>query len=438
MPVTQPRPVREHREQQGGVGDGGGERAVLGHPEPGLVAEVGRHDARARLDADQPAARRGDPDRAHAVVAVRDRHGPGCDRRRGAAGRPARRAVGVPRVAGDAEDRVGGAEDAQLRDRGQPDDDRAGRAQPTHDLVVDGLRGRVGRLGADAHRLAGHRHVVLDRDRDAGQRQVGAIGTPVDLVGLAQGVEGAHDLEGVEVGDVLDPRQRVLDGPARGEAAGPHLGGDGGGGGRVAVGHEPLSTGCPPTGRARTVVGGRVHARWRSDELRYRGWPIAVSRVTLDTVRDASRHARRGRSIVGRPRTDPRSPQRPVRTWRGRMTAQDFRPCRARRRRAATRCSPTAIRWPRPARTSPAARCARRRRARDSSASSWSSTSSTWHVPATRPGWERITTLVASLPADAVGHRRSRSSPAGSSSSRPRPAPTSRPPSPPSPPTAAR
>ena len=55
---------------------------------------------------------------------------------------PPGRARAVPRVAGDAERRVGGAEDASSGTRVMPDDDRAGRPQPAHDLVVARLRRR--------------------------------------------------------------------------------------------------------------------------------------------------------------------------------------------------------------------------------------------------------------------------------------------------------
>src|SRR5262249_46296710 len=52
---------------------GGGEDAVLGEAEPVAAGELGRYHAAAGLDADQSTTRGGDPYRAEAVVAVRDR-----------------------------------------------------------------------------------------------------------------------------------------------------------------------------------------------------------------------------------------------------------------------------------------------------------------------------------------------------------------------------
>ena len=73
------------------------------------------------LSGDQPAGGRGDPQRAHAVVAVRDRDDAGGDRGRAAPGAAGGRAGGVPRVAGDRAGRVGGRVEAQLRHPGDPD-----------------------------------------------------------------------------------------------------------------------------------------------------------------------------------------------------------------------------------------------------------------------------------------------------------------------------
>ena len=132
------------------------------------------------------------------------------DGRRRATGRAARRAVEVPRVAGDAEDRVGRAEDAQLGHAGQPDDDRTGPAQPPHDLVVELVCGaRVGpglpmRIGSP---LTGD--VVLDRDRHAGQRQREPVGALVDRVRLAQRRLGTHHLERADAASRSAMRSRA-------------------------------------------------------------------------------------------------------------------------------------------------------------------------------------------------------------------------------------
>ena len=85
-------------------------------------------------------------------------------------------------------------------------------AQPAHDLVV--LRpagpGRCPR--AVPHRLARDGDVVLDRDRDAGERQRVAVGARVDRVGLAQRREDAHLLERADLGVA---RPRCARAPAR-------------------------------------------------------------------------------------------------------------------------------------------------------------------------------------------------------------------------------
>ena len=184
--MSQPGPSG-HRGQPGrGVGDGRGQRPVLGQPEPGFTTEVGRDDARARLDADQAAAGRRDPDRAQPVVAVRERNHAGGDGRGRPARGTARRVAPVPRVAGRAEGTVGDAEQAQLRHLGQAHDDGARRAQPAHDLVVHRLFGVGGGITAQPHRFARDRDVVLDRDRHPGQRQRALVLDRVDRVGLAQ------------------------------------------------------------------------------------------------------------------------------------------------------------------------------------------------------------------------------------------------------------
>ena len=108
---------------------------------------------RAGLRPDEPAARRRDPDRAAAVVAVRHRDHPGGDGRGRAAARTARRPVGVPRVAGRAEPaRLGRRQDAHLRHRGLADDHEPGVAEPAHEerVVAAGRTRRTGRCPSSA------------------------------------------------------------------------------------------------------------------------------------------------------------------------------------------------------------------------------------------------------------------------------------------------
>ena len=103
------------------------------------IAELGgqRDPPAARLQPDEPAAGRGDPDRAAAVVAVRDRHHPGRDRRRGPAGGAAGGAFGVPRVARRAEDTRLAEGRSRTRSGGRADDHEPRALQaPGHVVVV--------------------------------------------------------------------------------------------------------------------------------------------------------------------------------------------------------------------------------------------------------------------------------------------------------------
>jgi len=74
--------------------------------------------------------------------------------------------------------------------------------------VVGHLGRRVGRGRADAHRLTGHRQVVLDRDGDAGERQRCAAGICIDPRRLFQSAVGSHLLEGayrwIVAGDAVE------------------------------------------------------------------------------------------------------------------------------------------------------------------------------------------------------------------------------------------
>ena len=108
-----------------GLGDRARQHAVDDEEQAaGLGAE--RDPAALGLEPDEPAAGGRDPDRAAAVVAVRDRHHAGGDRRGGAAGGAARRPRRVPRVARRAEAaRLGHRQDPELGQRRRPDEDEA-------------------------------------------------------------------------------------------------------------------------------------------------------------------------------------------------------------------------------------------------------------------------------------------------------------------------
>jgi hypothetical protein len=145
------------------------------------------------LQPDQAAGARRDPDRAGAIRpggrgAQAGRHGG-----RAAAARAARRAIGVPRVARDAErGPLGGAHDGQLGQVGLAEDDRAGGAQPGDEVVVALDRAAVGGR-APGRELAGHVLGVLDGDRHAQQRPVVPGRAPgVRLLGVGQRALGHH------------------------------------------------------------------------------------------------------------------------------------------------------------------------------------------------------------------------------------------------------
>ena len=142
----------------------------------GLV-RTGRRAATARLQADEPAAGRGDADRAGAVVAVRHGDAAGRDERGRAAARAAGAARRIPGVACDAvaarlgreaDDHLGHVRDAERR---QP-----GGAEAAHDLQVARSDGALEEVAAHRERHAlGDRAGVLDEEGDAGERPVGGV-----------------------------------------------------------------------------------------------------------------------------------------------------------------------------------------------------------------------------------------------------------------------
>ena len=210
----------DHVEQQGRVRDAAGQHAVLDEV---VVAEVGtaRHAAAARLQPDQAAARRRDPDRPAAVAAVGERNHPGRHGGRGAARGAARRALGVPGIARRAEAaRLGHGQDPELGQVGLPDDHEARLAQPAHDEGVVARDEVAEGVRAQRVRHAGDRGGVLDRDRHAGERPRIAR---ADRVGGRQRPLGIEVHERVELAvERLDPPQRGLGQLARAELAAPN------------------------------------------------------------------------------------------------------------------------------------------------------------------------------------------------------------------------
>ena len=210
----------EHVEDRGRVGDRAGQYPVDVQRRLAPLRRSGDASPR-RLEADEPAARRGDPDRAAAVVAVRDRHHPRGDRRRRTARGAARCATQVPGVAGRPEQaRLADGQNAVLRQRRGAHDHEARVPQAARDVgvVVGYVVGQ--QRAADRHPQAAHRPVVLDRGRNAreGPLVAGAHG-----VRGREGALGVHVHEGVQRGvKLLDAVQRALHQLARGDLSCAH------------------------------------------------------------------------------------------------------------------------------------------------------------------------------------------------------------------------
>ena len=210
----------EHVEQLGGLGDRMGEHAI-GDEE--AVADVGadRHASPSGLEADQAAARGRDPDRAAAVVAMRDRHHPGRHGGRGAAAGAAGRALEVPWVAGGSEPpRLRGRQQARLGQRRLADDHEARLAHPSDQVRVVARDQVAEDVAAHRQRHPLDRAVVLDRDRHPGERSpvAGADLTSDRERGLRRDVG-----EGVERRvELFDPGQRGLDELARAQRSRAH------------------------------------------------------------------------------------------------------------------------------------------------------------------------------------------------------------------------
>jgi hypothetical protein len=183
-----------------------------------------RHGAARRLEADHTAVGGRDPQRAAAVGAQRERHHAGRDGRRAAAGGAAGVAGQVAGIAGAAvRTRLGEPPDRQLRHAGLADDDRAGRAQPPHQLVVGGFGGIRRRRRPVPGGQPGDRDVVLDRQRYAGERQLGEVGAARQLGRGAPGLVRRDALKGADARVAgRDPGEAGVDNLARGTPPGAH------------------------------------------------------------------------------------------------------------------------------------------------------------------------------------------------------------------------
>src|SRR6185436_3740667 len=214
--------ARQHVKQQRRVVDRARERPDAGEAVEGGQERPGGDAPTLRLDAHEVRPGGGDPHRAGAVGAGGGGHEAGGDGGRRAAGGAAGRVVERPRVARGAERRALGERPlAHLGRVRLADDHGAGGAQLARDLAVAVTRVE-GAGAAEVRRLAREVHVVLDRDRDAEQRQALAVGVAaIGRVCLGAGGVGAHAAEGVERRlRGVDARERGVDQLARGGAAG--------------------------------------------------------------------------------------------------------------------------------------------------------------------------------------------------------------------------
>ncbi len=149
---------------------------------PAELHRVLRHEPRRGAEADDAAERRGHPERAAEVRALRDRAHAGGERHRGAAARPPARERGVPGIARRSEHRVEGvAARAELGRVGLAHDDGARRLEALDDervlfrhVVLVDLRTprRADALGR-GEVLDRHRHAVERRERGAAPERGG-------------------------------------------------------------------------------------------------------------------------------------------------------------------------------------------------------------------------------------------------------------------------
>ncbi len=180
---------------------------------------------RARLEGADAAIGRGPVERRHRLRAKRCRHGPARDHGGGAAARPARRMIGVVRIA--RRRRIEEGEFGRMR---LAEDDRAGGLQRDHDFRIGRCRRRVlPRAAVAARRQAFDVDDVLDADRDAVQRA--AKPAVLRLRGAARGgLErplAVHFAPGFDMGlDRRDAIQITLDQVDGRQVAGRNGGGE--------------------------------------------------------------------------------------------------------------------------------------------------------------------------------------------------------------------
>ena len=201
----------DHVEGQRRVAHGPRDRSGDAEVFPPGKRRMLRDAAPRRLEAVDPAEGRGDPQRAAAVGAERDRTEPARHGRRGAAARSARCHLEVPWVSGDAEQRVvGHGLVAELRRVGLAQEHRARRAQPArgdrvffrHRVAEEPRAAGRAQAAREDHVLERQRHAVESADRLALDH--GDLG----FAGVAQRDVAGDQAERVQPGiERLDPGQ---------------------------------------------------------------------------------------------------------------------------------------------------------------------------------------------------------------------------------------
>jgi hypothetical protein len=226
--------AREDVEQRRRLADGACQDAV--DPEHRMAELRCDRDAVAlRLEADEAAAGGGDARGSAAVVAVRERHHPRGDGGRAAAGGAPRGAVEVPRVARGAEQPgLADGQDPVLGQRRGADDHEARVAQAAYEAAVVGGDEVLHQLAAEGQAHPFHGDVVLDCDRNAGER---ARVIWADRVRDGERTLGVHVHERVQLRvELLDALERVLDQLACAQLAAAHERGQLAGGAEHQVG----------------------------------------------------------------------------------------------------------------------------------------------------------------------------------------------------------
>ena len=192
-------------EDRRAVADRTGQGVLHGQPAHRVAGWCPGVPAAGRLEAEQPAARGRDPDRAGAVVAVGGRDHPARDRCRRPAGRPAGGPSEIPRVPCRAEQgRLGRRVVPELGAARRAEHDQAGRPVAPRQLRVGNRDVVLERARALCLRHPGQRRTqILEQERDTGQRAWRkrlAGDCPGALeVRAGQGVEGR--VEGLDPGD---------------------------------------------------------------------------------------------------------------------------------------------------------------------------------------------------------------------------------------------